>query len=279
MNNFVGYVRVSTVEQNIERQMEEMIKRGVLEQNIYVDKASGKDIAGRQNFQIMCEKVAKGNMIFFHDFSRAARNLDDLRDFIKKMLDKGVDLTFLKEGLVLEGEMKPMQELILNILGSLAEFFRTSMLEAQAEGIAIAKAKGMYKGTKQLLSKQDVVKIKEEIALGVPKAVIARKWKIHLQTLYLALKRFDKGLCVEETEKRKESMEKASPEKDVVRYFRRKELLPMEKAKEIASMVMSMTKPTHEKIRLLLGANTDLITHHIELAAKYIMETKKKWAS
>jgi hypothetical protein len=166
------------------------------------------------------------------------------------------------------------------MFASVAEFLRKNMLEAQAEGIAIAKREGKYKGGRgQLLSKADVIKIKEDIALGIPKIKIARNLKVHMNTLYLALERFDKGLCVDEVKATRGVLEEASAEKDVVKYFRRRQLLGMEKAKEVASMACALTKPTHEKIRLLLGANTDLTTHHIEVAAKYIMETKKKWAS
>lgn len=279
MSNLIGYVRVSTVEQNLDRQLEELERQGVLKDNIYADKASGKDLTERQEFQRMLREVKKGQMIVVSDLSRVGRNLCQVHGFIKDMIERGVAVKLLKEGQTIDGKMNPQMELYLNLMASFADFQRTSMLEAQAEGIIIARRHGKYKGRQQVLSQGDVVNIKADIAKGIPKTVIARNYKIHLRTLYLTLDRFDKGLCVAEVKKRKEGLEQAGPDKDMVKYLRRKQIVDMEKAKEVADVVMSLTKPTPEKIRLLLGARTQMTTHHIECVAKALMEIRKRWAS
>ena len=136
----IGYRRVSTLDQNSARQLD-----GVELDEAFEDKASGKD-TDRPQFQACIKHCRKGDTLHIHSMDRAARNLDDLRRVVKELTGKGVVVKFHKEGLTFTGEDSPMANLLLSMLGAVAEFERALILERQREGIAVAKAKGVYKG-------------------------------------------------------------------------------------------------------------------------------------
>lgn len=140
----VGYCRVSTIEQSIDRQYQTMEKYGV--EKIFEEKISGKN-ANRPKLQEMMEFVRDGDCLVVHDFSRLARSTADLLNIVETLTHKGVQLISSKEQI---DTSTPTGKLILTVLGSIHEFERTSLLEKQAEGIAIAKAKGVYKGRKPI---------------------------------------------------------------------------------------------------------------------------------
>jgi DNA invertase Pin-like site-specific DNA recombinase len=115
---------------------------------------------------------------------RLARNLDDLRSIVKSLTDQQIRVEFIKESLTFTGEDSPMSTLLLSVMGAFAEFERSLIRERQREGIEIAKKNGKYKGRKKSLSEEQVQKIKELDAAGVPKAKIARDYKVSRQTIY-----------------------------------------------------------------------------------------------
>lgn len=119
-----------------------------------------------------------------HSMDRLARNLDDLRGIVKKLTDKGVRIRFVKENLVFSGNDSPMANLLLSVMGAFAEFERNLIRERQLEGIALAKKKGLYKGRKPALGPESVDSLNSKIALGIPKARIARELNISRRTLY-----------------------------------------------------------------------------------------------
>src|SRR5699024_7571000 len=119
---------------------------------------------------------------------RLARSLTDLRGIVDELTGKGVTVTFLHEHLSFsKNSSDPRADLMLGILGSFAEFERAIIRERQAEGIALAKKAGKYKGRKRALTPDQVAEAKERVAAGAPKASIARDFGITRPTLYRAL--------------------------------------------------------------------------------------------
>lgn len=136
----LGYVRVSTEQQNNERQVKIMTDYKV--ENIYYEKKSGKD-RNRPVLQELLRYVREGDSLYIESYSRLARNTRDLLDIVAQLEEKGVTLVSDKE----KTDTSTAQgKLILTIFGALAEFERDCLLERQQEGIAIAKEQGKYKG-------------------------------------------------------------------------------------------------------------------------------------
>ena len=133
-----AYVRVSTVEQNEARQIEGLKKHGI--DVWYTEKVSGKN-ADRPELQRMLEEAQEGDTIYVHDFSRLARSTKDLLEIVENLNSRGIHLVSNKEFV---DTSTPTGKLMLTMIGAIAEFERTNMLERQKEGIAIAKAAGAY---------------------------------------------------------------------------------------------------------------------------------------
>ncbi|MGD0663420.1 MAG: recombinase family protein [Syntrophorhabdales bacterium] len=178
----IGYMRVSSVGQNVDRQLD-----GLLLDKVFTDKLSGKDTQ-RPVFQQCMQFLREGDTLVVHSMDRLARNLDDLRRTVQTLTGRGVRVQFLKEGLLFSGDDSPMANLLLSVLGAIAEFERSLIRERQLEGIALAKRKGIYKGRKKALDDARVAIIKERIASGEKKARVARDAGISRQTLYGYLK-------------------------------------------------------------------------------------------
>ena len=164
----VGYVRVSTFDQNAERQLE-----GIAVDRTFLDKKSGKDV-DREQLAALMAFVRYGDTVIVHSMDRLARNLDDLRRIVQTLTDKGVRIEFVKESLSFTGEDSPMANLMLSVMGAFAEFERALIRERQREGIALAKQRGAYRGRKRALSDTDIADIKSRVAAGEQKAQIAR---------------------------------------------------------------------------------------------------------
>jgi DNA invertase Pin-like site-specific DNA recombinase len=111
----VGYVRVSTSEQNTDRQLE-----GIQLDEVFTDKASGKDV-NRPELEAMLKHVRKGDVVIVHSMDRLARNLDDLRRIVKGLTDRGVRVEFVKEALAFTGDDSAMATLLLSMLGIRAQ--------------------------------------------------------------------------------------------------------------------------------------------------------------
>ncbi len=135
----VGYVRVSTVEQNEARQIEGLKKHGI--ERWYVEKVSGKN-TDRPKLQEMISELQSGDTVYIHDFSRLARSTSDLLKLVEELNERGIHLVSNKENI---DTSTPTGKLMLTMIGAINEFERTNMLERQKEGIAIAKREGRYK--------------------------------------------------------------------------------------------------------------------------------------
>ncbi len=174
----IGYIRVSSTDQNTERQLD-----GLQLDRTFTDKVSGKS-TDRPQLQEMLRFVRDGDHLFVHSMDRLARNLIDLRQMVQELTKRGVRITFVKEGLTFNGEDAAMSVLLLSVMGAVAEFERAIIKERQAEGIRIARQKGVYKGRKAALTEEQIEEVKQKIAAGIPKAKIAREYKCSRETIY-----------------------------------------------------------------------------------------------
>lgn len=179
----IAYVRVSTATQNTDRQTEELKKYEI--EKWFIDKTSGKNM-DRPEFKKMMNFVREGDTIFFKDFSRVARNTKELLNWLDEMSDRKVRLVSEKEGFLSEGANG---RLLITILAALHEFERTLILENQAEGIAIAKQKGKYKGRKPLMKPKnwdEVILQLRNKEITVKKA--SQELNISVSTIYRKMK-------------------------------------------------------------------------------------------
>ncbi len=139
----IAYIRVSTVEQNEQRQIEAMKPFNI--EKWFIEKISAKD-TNRPKLQELLEFVREGDTIHVHDFSRLARSTKDLLDIVEQLSQKNIYLVSNKENI---DTSTPTGKLMLTMIGAINEFERYNLLERQREGIAIAKRNGKYKGGKR----------------------------------------------------------------------------------------------------------------------------------
>jgi len=178
----VGYIRVSTEEQNPERQLEK-----VQVDRIFTDRASAKDVH-RPELKELLLFVREGDVVVVHSMDRLARNLDDLRRLVLELSGRGVRVEFVKEGLLFSGEDSPLAQLLLSVVGAFAEFERALLKERQREGILLAKKRGVYRGRKKILTKEQIGVLENRVRLGERKSSIARDLGISRETLYQYLR-------------------------------------------------------------------------------------------
>jgi DNA invertase Pin-like site-specific DNA recombinase len=174
----LGYVRVSSAEQNAERQLEHLAA-----DRVFTDRASGKDTA-RPQLQALLAYAREGDTIVVHSMDRLARNTDDLRRLVQQQTKRGLRLQFLKENLTFTGEDSPMANLMLSVLGAVAQFERDLIRERQREGIVLAKQRGAYRGRKQALTADQAAALRQRVRAGEKKAHLAREHGISRETLY-----------------------------------------------------------------------------------------------
>lgn len=150
-----AYVRVSTVEQNEERQVEALKPRGI--DKWFVEKVSAKN-TDREQLQAMLAECQSGDEIYIHDFSRLARSTKDLLNIVDILHEKGVTLVSNKENI---DTGTPTGKLMLTMIGAISEFERLNMLERQREGIILAKRRGAYNkcGRKKKYVDQDIFEL------------------------------------------------------------------------------------------------------------------------
>jgi DNA invertase Pin-like site-specific DNA recombinase len=178
----IGYVRVSSYDQNPDRQLERLeVDR------VFTDKASGKD-ADRPQLKALLSYAREGDTIVMHSMDRLARNVDDLRRIVLSETRRGVRIQFIKENLIFTGDESPMANLMLSVLGAVAQFERDLIRERQREGIALAKHRGAYAGRKKALIPERVEELCARVGNGERKAALAREFGISRETLYQYLR-------------------------------------------------------------------------------------------
>lgn len=185
----IGYARVSTLEQNLDRQLETLKQKGV--EKIFKEKKSGKNAEEREKLKECLEFCREGDTLVVADFTRLARSTKNLLQIIESMQKKGVNVVSIKENLDLN---TATGRLMLTMLAGIAQFEREVMLERQAEGIAIAKRKGVYKGRKQkkinTLMREEFLKVqKGELSINK----FAERCNINYRTAKKIIERLKKG--------------------------------------------------------------------------------------
>lgn len=181
----IGYVRVSSLDQNPDRQLENMEV-----DKVFIDKCSGKNI-DRPQFKTMMDYLRDGDTLVVYSLDRLARNLDHLREIVKQLVSQNIKVQFIKENLIFTGDDSPISVLLLSVMGAFAEFERKLIRERQSEGIRAAKAKGKIVGRPLAFTKEMWQKVKELIQKGESKSKIIKEFGVGRSTFYKYLKNND----------------------------------------------------------------------------------------
>ena len=182
MSPNVGYIRVSTVGQNTDRQLD-----GIELDRRFEEKISGRSTK-RPKLQECMNFLRPGDTLHVHSMDRLARNLKNLQEIVEELTAKGVTIRFHKESLEFTSDANPMSTLMLQIMGAVAEFEKSLIHERQAEGIQKAKDKGKHLGRKATLDAEQVKELCQMITDGTPKTDVATHFGISRQTVYRILK-------------------------------------------------------------------------------------------
>ncbi|MCE6967137.1 recombinase family protein [Cereibacter sphaeroides] len=175
----IGYRRVSTTEQNLDRQ-----DLGPVDKT-FEEKLSGASAKDRPALRDLIDFAREGDEVVIYAIDRLARDLRDLHDIVATLTAKGASVTFLTERLSFTPQSDdPFATLHLHLLGAVAQFERAIIKKRQAEGIAKARERGVYKGRKPTV---DVARIRALRASGVGPTAIAREMGISRITVYRAL--------------------------------------------------------------------------------------------
>lgn len=183
----VAYIRVSTKEQNEQRQLEAMKPHNI--EKYYIEKASGKNTTDRPELNSMIDFVREGDTVYIHDFSRLARSTKDLLNIVEQLNNKGVHLVSNKECL---DTSTPQGKLMLTMLAAIYEFERQNLLDRQAEGIELAKAAGKYKGRKPVEIDSELFRAQYNryMSREINKTQLAKALKVSRPTLDRMLKEY-----------------------------------------------------------------------------------------
>ena len=177
----IGYARVSSKDQNLDRQLAALKKEKVF--RIFTDTVSGLSTQ-RPGLDGALNYLRTGDQLIVVSMDRLARSLIDLHRLVDELTERGVSVKFLKEGQTYSLDSSPVAKLMLGLLGSVAEFERAIIRERQAEGIAKAKARGVYKGRAKVLNEEQIIQARKWVSEGIPKAEVARRLGIGRTTLY-----------------------------------------------------------------------------------------------
>lgn len=181
----VGYIRLSSLDQNTARQL-----IGIRLDKIFEEKVSGKD-RKRPELERMISYIRKGDHVYVHSMDRLARNLKDLLELVKEITEKGCTIHFVTQNLVFsKDESNPIAKLMLQVMGAVAEFERSIILERQREGIAAAKARGNYKTGRPVVMTAEKKKLcHDKHAAGIPMTRIAKDLGISRMSVYRELRK------------------------------------------------------------------------------------------
>lgn len=175
----VGYKRVSSVDQNLERQDLQGVEK------VFEEKLSGKNAKDRPALQEMIQWVRDGDKVVVWSIDRLARDLRDLQDIISTLTGKGVSISFVSENLTFSADQDdPFSQLQLHLMGAFAQFERSIIKKRQAEGIAKAKAKGVYKGRSKSIDRDKVKALRAE---GLSTYKIAEKLGVSRMSVHRIL--------------------------------------------------------------------------------------------
>ncbi|SEO17587.1 Site-specific DNA recombinase [Nitrosospira multiformis] len=166
----IGCVRVSSLDQNPERQLD-----GIALDKVFTDEVSAKD-TNRSQLQAALNHIRAGDILVVHSMGRLARNVEDMLRLVREMNDRGVSIQFVKENMSFTaGSNDPRSILMFTMLSAFAQFERFLIKERQREGITLAKAKGAYKGRKLALNADRIAQLREQAAAGTNRTKLAKE--------------------------------------------------------------------------------------------------------
>ncbi len=174
----IGYKRVSAADQNPDRQLD-----GIPLDKVFIDYASAASL-DRVKLQIMIEYAREDDIIIVHSMDRLARTVSDLKKLVDDFVSRKINVQFIKENLIFNGENSSLSNLILHIMGAFAEFEHAFIRERQAEGIEVAKKKGKFLGRKRKITDEQLEIIKQQLQTKKKRIDIARDFSISAFTLY-----------------------------------------------------------------------------------------------
>jgi DNA invertase Pin-like site-specific DNA recombinase len=180
----IGYIRVSTVLQNTVRQLD-----GIELDKVFTDRCSGRD-TDRPQLKLCFEFLREGDTLIVHSMDRLARSIVDLRRIIDSQTAKGVQVQFIKENLTFNGKDSLTANLMLSIMGAVAEFELGKIAERRDEGIIAAKKAGKYLGRQPAIrsSNGKTAEFESLLTQGAKVSEIARRLGVSRQTIYSQLK-------------------------------------------------------------------------------------------
>lgn len=179
----IGYIRVSTVGQNKDRQLE-----GVDLDKVFEESASGKSASSRSVLNTCLDFCREDDHLFVHSIDRLARNLRDLENTVELLLSKGTSVTFVKDDLTFTPDTStPTSKLMRQMLGAFAEFEHTLISNRRREGIEAARNRGKHIGRKRSLTDEQIREIRQKVSEGAQKKSLAAEYGISRTTLYAAL--------------------------------------------------------------------------------------------
>lgn len=174
----IGYIRVSTLDQNPERQLENI----TLDKK-FIDHASAKS-TDRPQLKLMLEFAREDDIIIIHSMDRLARSLKDLKELVDSLVSRKIEVHFIKENLKFSAIDSAFSNLILHLMGAFAEFEYAFIRERQREGIELAKKKGKFKGGAKKLNAAKIEILKSDLITRKTKTQIALDLGISRLTLY-----------------------------------------------------------------------------------------------
>lgn len=177
-----AYVRVSSTDQNLDRQKEAF--KDLKLKKIFEEKASAKD-AKRPELQFCMEWLREGDVLHVHSMDRLARNLMDMRTIVEDLTARGITVQFHKENMTFSGGENAVQKLLFQVMAAFAEFERELIRERQKEGIKAARKAGKQIGRAKKLTDKQISQLMEEANQpDANKSALAEKYGIGRKTLY-----------------------------------------------------------------------------------------------
>lgn len=179
----VGYIRVSTVGQNSDRQLD-----GIQLDKVFEEKVSGRNAGSRDVLNLCLDYLREHDTLHVHSIDRLARNMSDLLSIVDDLVKRDVTVKFHSEGLTFAPQTDdPMASLMLHMLGAFAEFERSLIGQRRKEGLEAARKRGKQIGRRKSLSDEDLSEIVQKLSKGVPKSDLAKEYGVSRTTLYAAL--------------------------------------------------------------------------------------------
>lgn len=179
----VGYIRVSTVGQNSDRQLD-----GIQLDKVFEEKVSGRNAGPREVLNLCLGYLREHDTLHVHSIDRLARNMSDLLSIVDDLVKRDVTVKFHSEGLTFAPQTDdPMASLMLHMLGAFAEFERSLIGQRRKEGLEAARKRGKQIGRRKSLSDEDLSEIAQKLSKGISKSDLAKEYGVSRTTLYSAL--------------------------------------------------------------------------------------------